>query len=357
MMQKISTLRNRFFVFAPLLLACLGWQACTSPASQPLVLIAESQQQWTGISINKQTDALYVCYPYWADSMTMHVGELLGSSTQPWPDARWNSWRLGDSIRPDQFVCVQSVVADDSGRLWVVDPMNPFFKGVLGGGGRVHLFDAERKQHLRTYTIPIGVIGPNSYLNDIRISRTGDYAYLTDSGEGGIVVLNLATGQSKRMLHGHRTTQASRRSFTANGHTFSNVVHSDGIALDQTTQTLYYMPLMSDSLYAILAPALIYSRSDAGLETAMKTIGRTGPADGLWIDSTGQVIVSALEQNAILKISPTGQLRTLVQDSTRLLWPDSFTENKRGELFFTTAQIHLPPAQRGPYRIYKLRKL
>jgi sugar lactone lactonase YvrE len=157
------------------------------------------------------------------------------------------------------------------------------------------------------------------------------------------------------MLHGHRTTTAALASFTANGHQFSNPVHSDGIELDQTTQTLYYMPLMSDTLYAILAPALIYSRSDAGLETAMKTVGRTGPADGLWIDSTGSVVVSALAQNAILKISPDGQVRTLVQDSTRLLWPDTFTENKRGELFFTTSQIHLPPDQRGTYRIYKLR--
>jgi hypothetical protein len=43
---------------------------------------------------------------------------------------------------------------------------------------------------------------PDSYLNDIRIDNARNFAYLTDSGYGGIIVVNISTGEAWRKLDG-----------------------------------------------------------------------------------------------------------------------------------------------------------
>jgi len=47
---------------------------------------------------------------------------------KPYPDEEWNSWRNAQATTRtarDHFVCVQSVVADNRGNLWVLDPASP----------------------------------------------------------------------------------------------------------------------------------------------------------------------------------------------------------------------------------------
>ena len=57
----------------------------------------------------------------------------------PFPDAAWNSWRNAkkDEVSAeDHWVCVQSVVADPSGNLWVLDPAAPAMAAVVPGRAR-----------------------------------------------------------------------------------------------------------------------------------------------------------------------------------------------------------------------------
>jgi hypothetical protein len=60
---------------------------------------------------------------------------------KPYPNADWNDWR--DEWRNDperareRFVCVQSVYCDDEGMLWILDPGNPKFGGVVENGAKL----------------------------------------------------------------------------------------------------------------------------------------------------------------------------------------------------------------------------
>src|SRR3954452_6534437 len=69
------------------------------------------------------------------------------------------------------FVCVQSVVADRRGSLWVVDPAAPDAEKTIKGGPKIIEIDLKSNNVKRTFPIGADVAGPASYLNDIRIAR------------------------------------------------------------------------------------------------------------------------------------------------------------------------------------------
>src|SRR5690606_19803343 len=114
------------------------------------------------------------------------VGEILAGDVVPWPDDAWNAWRPG---RPtaDRFVSVQSVVAAD-GDVWVVDTGNPYGSGVVDRGPMLFRFDVATGELVRAYAFPRETWTSASYFNDVRLD--GTTAFLTDSGTGGLVVLD-----------------------------------------------------------------------------------------------------------------------------------------------------------------------
>ena len=100
--------------------------------------VAQSARQWTGIAV--MPDArIFVNFPRWSDNVPVSVGELLSDgSVRAFPNAEWNS---GAPAPENRFVCVQSVVADREGYLWVLDSGNPKFSGVVPGAPKLLKFD------------------------------------------------------------------------------------------------------------------------------------------------------------------------------------------------------------------------
>ena len=133
-------------------------------------------------------------------------------SIKPYPDEEWNKWRnatMSDVSPNDHFVCVQSVVADRQGSLWVVDPAAPNAEKTVKGGPKVVEIDLKSNNVKRVFPMSADVAGPASYLNDIRIAPDGRFAYLTDSGSpGGLVILDTQSGQAWRALSDDATPAA-----------------------------------------------------------------------------------------------------------------------------------------------------
>jgi len=64
---------------------------------------------------------------------------------------------------------------------------------------------------------------------------------------------------------------------------------------------------------------------------------------------------SAIEDNAITRLTPNRMLETIVLDP-RLAWPDSFAIGPGGAIYVTTSQIHLGLGVKHaePCRLFKL---
>src|SRR3954449_10118782 len=173
--------------------------------------VATFDHQVTGVTIAPD-GRIFVNFPRWTEDTPVSVAELMpDGSTRPYPNEEWNGWgkaRMSEVSPNDHFVCVQSVVADRRGSLWVVDPAAPNAEKTVKGGPKIVEVDLKSNTVKRTFPMGTDVAGPASYLNDIRIAPDGKFAYLTDSGSpGGLVVLDIASGKAWRALSGDPSTQ------------------------------------------------------------------------------------------------------------------------------------------------------
>jgi sugar lactone lactonase YvrE len=251
--------------------------------------------------------------------------------------------------------------ADDKGSLWVLDPATVGMEGLVEGGPKLMRFDLTLNRLVSTYRYEDPVLKESSYLNDVRIDLEAGAAYITDSGDGAIVVTDLKKGSSRRRLDDHPSTEAEEVVLTIEGKEWllpngePPKVHADGIALSPDGRYLYYQALTGRTLYRVPTDALRdRSLADEALAAKVETVGQTGAADGLIFGADGWLYISALEENAIKRFDPeTGAVEMVVQGEA-IKWPDTFTRDAEGRIHFTTAQIHLGGQVTEPYRLFRI---
>jgi sugar lactone lactonase YvrE len=251
------------------------------------------------------------------------------------------------------------VVADGQGSLWVLDPANPGFAGVVPGGAKLVEIDIPTGAIIQVIRFDNTVAPSESYLNDVRLDHLHTTAYITDSGLGALVVVNLATGTSRRVLADHPSTKAEDTILVIEGEPWlrpdgsAPQVHADGIAYDRARDLVYFQALTGRTLYRISGAALRDPALDeATLAGGVETVAASGPSDGLLWDGADGIFISAIEDDAVKRWRPDG-VETVVSDP-RIAWPDSFARGPDGSLHVTTSQIHRGPNPPEPYRLLRI---
>jgi sugar lactone lactonase YvrE len=324
-----------------------------------LIEVARSERLWTGMAVSED-GRVFVNYPRWSDDVPFSVGEIVASGeVVPFPDELWNAWD-GESQPGDHLVCVQSVYIDSDGFLWVLDAASAYLRGVVPGGAKLLKVDLAKDEVVGKIVFGDSIAPPASYLNDVRIDTKKRVAYVTDSGLGGLILVDLDTGTSRRRLGDHHSTKSEELVLTIGGRQWlvngqGPQVHSDGLALDKDGHYLYYQALTGRTLYRIETRWLLDTAvSERELGTKVESMGETGAADGIIFGPGGYLYLSAIEDDAINIFASLGTVETVVKDR-RLSWPDSFAEGPDGYLYVTTSQIHLGSDRTEPYRIFKLK--
>jgi sugar lactone lactonase YvrE len=329
--------------------------AKTAPALEE---VATSEAMWTGVAFSK-AGRCFVGFPRWTEDPPTSVGEIrAGGSIHPYPDPDWNTWSVPEDPAK-HFVCVQSVYVDADDDLWVLDPANAYLRGVVSGGAKLVRVDLKKNAVAQVISFDQTVAPPASYLNDVRVDTEHRVAYITDSGLGALVVVDLATGAARRVLAGSSTTKSENVVLKINGREWrpggqAPRINVDGLALDPAGKYLYYHALTARNLYRIETrylrdPGL----SDQALEARVESMGETGAADGIEFGANGYLYLTGIEEGAIKVFVSLGQSRTVVKDK-QLVWPDSFARG--GEyMYVTSSQINLSPEESGPYRLFRFK--
>ncbi|MGI8961883.1 MAG: L-dopachrome tautomerase-related protein [Bryobacteraceae bacterium] len=286
--------------FALIALACfavLGGEAQATRGGPLTEVYHNNDFQLTGITVSK-TGRLFVNFPFWSAEYLNALVEVQKDGTvKPFPDEYWNRWDRKPATAGKQFVCVQSVVVDDTDSLWVLDPAAPMLTSPVPRGAKLVKIDLKTNRVLWVMLFGPDVALPNSYLNDVRFDTRRNAAYITDSGAGGIVVVDLNNGKAHRALDGHPSVMAEQSvGITINGKPVlaangkPPMFNSDGIALSPDGEYLYYRALTGATLYRVKTSVLrdANARPEA-VGAAVEKVAKTFPVDGLWMDSKGRL--------------------------------------------------------------------
>jgi sugar lactone lactonase YvrE len=350
-----------------LFLACfigLVPQPCF-PVSATLQDFAQfPKDQVTGVAIS-QSGRVFVNFPNWSEDHGLSVAEVVNGNPIAYPNEEWN--RPGSPN--NHFVCVQSVYVDESDSLWILDPAAPMMKDVVKRGPKLVKVDLVKNAVVQTIPFSEQIAPKKSYLNDVRIDVKSQTAFITDSGLGAIIVVDLTTGRARRLLDHDRSTLAEKDfKLQVNGSELlaengkPTQINSDGIAYDHLRGYLYYHALTGRNLYRIKVTDLKnFALSNAQLTNKVETMTETPAPDGMSMGPDGKLYLTDLEHSAIQVWDPeTNKLATVVADD-RLSWPDSLAWGPDGSLFVTASQIQNMPRFNGgkdmrttPYHVYKV---
>lgn len=323
--------------------------------------VFESRRVWNGVTTT-QDGRVFVCYPG-ADGPGVSVEEIKRDGTrQPYPDAEWNGWKTGQSIL-HAFVCANALRIGPDGKLWIVDagstgPNQP----AITGAARVFQIDLRTNQLDRVYSLSTAAKA-KSYVDDIRFN--GLQAYLTDAGEPGLIVLDLTSGNARRLLDGDPST-ADRRPMYADGKIMydkdgkERISHADQLEVSPDGKYLYYQPCPGPMARIetrwlddpTIPPPEVTKHVEAWWDAP--TCGGTA------IDAQGNLYFSDTNQQRILKITPGKEISTVVEDP-RLEWSDAMWIDDAGFLWMPATQQNFTPGFTGgkqevnyPVWIYKL---
>jgi sugar lactone lactonase YvrE len=286
----------------------------------------------------------------------------------PYPDAAWNNFSEQGNGK-SEWVSVQALWVDKSDHLWALDSsLSKVDQDRLPP--KLVEFDLSTNRVIRQYDFK-GVVSAKDSLNDVRVDTLHDYAYLTNAGsKGSLVVLDLKSGEARQVLVGDRSTFADPSQHLMIGNEVAlrpdgsvRTTQADGIALSPDAQWLYFRPLTDHNYWRVPTSALRDAKlSEVDLAKKVEYLGSSVLSGGLIMDG-GTLYAGDLEHRTVvaLTLAPDRKLRSkiLVSNPSKLSWADGFAISG-GYLYIADSHLwevafknNLPRS--GPFTIFKVK--
>jgi sugar lactone lactonase YvrE len=237
------------------------------------------------------------------------------------------------------------VVVDRQNRLWTIDHGN---HGT--GAAKLVAYDLDTGELAHEHVFDSSVAQLGSFLQDLQVDSTGTHVFIADVSfwrkNPGLVVYDVETTQARRVLNSHPSVFPQDwliRNPTKDMKFFGGLVvlkpGVDGIAIDRYDRWLYYGAMAHDTLYRIAVDDLLdASLSEAALGAKVQAVGRKPLNDGLSTDLKGNVLITDVEHGAVLRMTPEGQLTTLIRTG-RIRWADALSYGPEGWLYVADSAI------------------
>jgi sugar lactone lactonase YvrE len=288
----------------------------------------------------------------------------------PYPDLAWNTFSNQSNGKPE-WISVQALWVDSGDHLWALDSSLPNLDQQSLPPKLVE-FDLSTNKVIRQYDFK-GVVTPTDSLNDVRIDLVHGYAYLTNIGnKGSLVLLNLQTGDARQVLVGDRSTFADPKQHLMIGKEIALrpdgsvvAINADGIALSPDARWLYYRPLTDHNYWRVPTAALRDAKLAPGkLADEVEYLGSSVMSGGLIMDRSGTLYGGDLEHRTVVAMtiapgSHTLSTKVFVRDPSRLSWADGFAISG-GYLYIADSHLwevafknDLPRS--GPFTIFKVK--
>jgi hypothetical protein len=342
--------------------------ACVAQAlAHPSRLIEAAQSRsmiWNAVAVDQ--GRVFVAGPRWTGSKGPAVALIDHKGRPvPFPNAAWNAWRVG-ADPAHAFVDVNAIHLDDKGSLWAVDTGSPQFGGdPLPGGAKLVRIDLATRKVLRVIPFGPDIALPGSYVDDVRFH--GQFAYLTDAGKPGIIVVNLATGAMRRVLNDiPATTAPLDRPIVVDGQTVMAPdgkplrVHTDPMEISPDGQSFYFGTLEGPWSQIQTRWLDDFSADAATVAAQVAPWADLPPVGGTAMDANGDLYFSDLATSTIKRRSADGTITSILHDQ-RLHWVDAPFIDAQHQLWTPVPQMDRTAIFQGgrsrvqwPVRLYRL---
>ncbi|MEI9924246.1 MAG: L-dopachrome tautomerase-related protein [Bradyrhizobium sp.] len=313
--------------------------AQTDVTASKLTIAAESRTMiWNSTIV--ENGQMFVSAPRWTGSKGPQLA-LLDANHQPtpFPNVAWNAWARGKNPA-SAFVNINALHYERSGALFVVDTGSPTFGGdPIPHGAKIIRIDLKSRDVTRVYPLAPNVALPGSYVDDIRIHD--DMAYLTDAGKPGLIILDLRTGEARRVINGMQSVTASARPIIVSGTIVMAPdgkplkVHADPMELSPDGQYLYFAPLSGP--WSRIETRWLDDPS-ANASDHVEPWADLPPVGGTAMAPNGDLYFTDLADNALKRRAPDGQIETIIRDR-RLHWIDAPYLDSKGILWLPVPQL------------------
>jgi sugar lactone lactonase YvrE len=288
-----------------------------------------------------------------------------GAKLLEWVDGASRAFPSDDA--QSLFETPLGVAVDRQNRLWTIDHGN---HGT--GNARLLAFDLSTGEVVHDHVFDSSIAQLGSFLQDLQVDSTGQHVFIADVSfwrkNAGLVVYDVESGKARRVLDSDPSVSAQDwliRNPTKDMVFFGVVVLKpgvDGIAIDRNDEWLYYGAMAHDTMYRIkVADLLDDSLSPGALAARVEAVGAKPLNDGLSTDNDGNLLITDVEHNAVIRMKPDGELTTLVR-SERIRWADALSYGPEGWLYVADSAIpdqmlqskaHMTAS--APYHIFRFK--
>lgn len=338
-------------------------------------IFAELPQSVGNITFTPTNRVIFSHHPFF--SPDIRVAELNPDrkSFKPFPDLSWNTPRAGTDRYLDSVLGLRG---DENGVVWIMDmgQRTPSTPKIVG-------WDTNKNSLHRIYYIPAPASLPESQHNDFVVDLKNRKFYIADEGIGpggdgtkaALVVIDMETGATRRVLQGHVSTLPEDRPITVDGKPLTVPgkdgkpvvikVGADGIAADKAYDWLYFGPLNGTAIYRIRTADLNNEAlSDSDLGVKVERYADKPNNGGLSIDEKGNLYLTEVETKAVGVIPADTRKYRRFAWHDNMLWPDGVSYSTDGFMYVSAAQIaqaalfnNGQAKNKAPYYIFRFKPL
>lgn len=262
----------------------------------------------------------------------------------PFPNSELNDREHHGSLSLDSVLGLRS----DKGTVWLLD--NGMRSGVTP---KLVAWDTTTGKSPRVIYFQPPIVPKDAFVNDFAIDGRHNKIYIADPAGGtnaALIVVDIATGASRRVLEGHRSVVPENVDLVIdgkpiqvkgpNGQLVRPHIGVNPITEDLDNEWVYFGPMHGLSLYRVKADDLANDSIDTPTLASRVERYSTKPiCDGISIDKENNIYLGDLANNSIGVIKPDRSYQQLAK-SDQLSWVDSFSFGKGGRLFAVVNQLH-----------------
>lgn len=288
-------------------------------------IVAEFNYRPGNPSIGPNGDIFLTVHPLDAPS-TKLVQLLNNGQTTAYPNQEFSTGK--DS----EFNGGIGIRTDDSGVAWLLDIPTHRLLGV----------NTISKKLVREIKIPSRVLAEKSFLQDFALDQKRQRIIIADMTQGDLksspepafVVVDLVTGNSKRVANNHPSMLPD----------FEGGLALNPITIDPNYEYIYFGAMHSKKLYRV--PAASFDKDTTQITSTIEYYGPKPYSDGITVDNEGNVYITDIEKN-VIGVTTNKEYRVLENLPTGQSWPDGMSFGPDGFVYTTINQLERSAALSG----------